>query len=355
LKTLLISSAFDARRTQISDMASAKCKATSILGTAPDTYLYSLARSGNVFSTIGSDDSLRLFSPDLRLTQKVQSAHAGITCLANFGPRFVTGGRDGLVKCWDARAKQAGLEIAEPKGHGIASVACREHFIATGTESAKEGLGDVSVLIYDTRNASTPLRNYAESHTDTITQLAFNPDLPNVLLSGSTDGLVSIFDIEKQDEDDALMQVLNPRSAIHCCGFLRRDEVYALTTDEQLSLFKIGEATYDNGTSEIKMGDVREKLGCTYVVALTGTERTPVMAIGHNINQTLSIVPFDTVNPPNFGSAIDLPGAHGEEVVRDLMLLQDQNLALSCGEDGNVKLWDLPSPLARSGDAMEID
>lgn len=336
-------------------MVSAKCKATSNLGTAPDTYLYSLARSGNVFSTIGSDDSLRLFTPDLRLTQKFQPAHAGITCLANYGPGFVTGGRDGLVKCWDVRAKQAGVEIAEPKGHGIASVACHEHFIAAGTDSAKEGLGDVSVLIYDTRNASTPLRNYAESHTDTITQLAFNPDLPNVLLSGSTDGLVSVFDIEKQDEDDALMQVLNPRSAIHCCRFLRRDEVYALTTDEQLSLFKIGEATYPDGTSDIKMGDVREKLGCTYVIGLTGSERAPALAVGHNSDQTLSIVPFDPINPPKFGSAIDLPGAHGEEVVRDVILLQIQNLALSCGEDGNVKLWDVPMSLARSGDAMEID
>ena len=336
-------------------MSKAKCKATSNLGTAPDTYLYSLAQSGNVFATIGSDNSLRLFAPDLRLTQKVQPAHAGITCLATYGSSFATGGRDGLVKFWDVRAKKAGIEITDPKGHGIASLACHDHFIAAGTESAKEGLGDVSVLIYDTRNASTPVRNYVESHTDTITQLVFNSDLPNVLLSGSTDGLVSIFDIEKQDEDDALLQVLNPKSAIHCCGFLRRDEVYTLTTDEQLSLYKIGEGSYDDGTSEIKLGDVREKLGCTYVVGLTGSERAPALAVGHNVNQTLSIVPFDPANPSNFGSAIDLPGAHGEEVVRDLMLLLDQNLALSCGEDGNVKLWDLPSSLARSGDAMDID
>ena len=336
-------------------MAKAKCKATSNLGTAPDTYLYSLARAGNAFATIGSDDSLQLFGLDLKLTHNAESAHVGITCLATCGSGFATAGRDGLVKCWDVRAKQVPIQISEPKGHGIASIACHDHIIAAGTESAKEGLGDVSVLIYDTRNPSTPLRNYSESHTDTVTQLAFNPDMPNALLSGSTDGLVSIFDIEKQDEDDALMQVLNPKSAIHCSGFLGRDEVYALTTDEQLSLYKIGEATYDDGTSEIKVGDVREKLDCMYVVGLTGSERAPLLAVGHNINQTLSIVPFNLKNPTNFGSIVDLPGAHGEEVVRDLMVLEDQNVAISCGEDGNVKLWDLPSSLGQSGDAMDID
>lgn len=338
-----------------STMANAKCRATSNLGTAPDTYLYSLARSGNDFATIGSDDSLRLFGLDLNATGKVQCAHDGIACLATLGKGFATGGRDGLVKCWDVRAKDSRVRIAEPKGRGFASIACHDHFIAAGTESAKEGLGDVNVLIYDTRNSSTPLRNYTESHTDTITQLAFNSHHPNVLLSGSTDGLVSIFDIEKEDEDDALMQVLNPRSAIHCAGFIRTNEVYTLTTDEQFSFHKIGDTSYANGASEIKVGDVRGKLNCTYVVSLAGCGQAQVMTVGHNVNQELSIVPLDLSNPANFGPIVDLPGAHGEEVVRDMKLLDDKNMAVSCGEDGNAKLWDLPSMLGRSSDAMDID
>ena len=337
-----------------SDMAKAKCRATSNLGTASDTYLYSLARTGDVFATIGSDNSLRLFGLDLKATHKVQSAHNGIVCLARCGTGFATGGRDGLLKCWDARAKKAGIEIAEPKGNGFASIVSHEHLIAAGTESAKEGLGDVSVLIYDTRKSSTPLRSYAESHTDTITQLAFNSDTPNILLSGSTDGLISVFDIEQQDEDDALMQVLNPRSAVHCCGFLRKDEVYALTTDEHFSTYKIGDTSYADGTSEIKVGDVREKFDCMYVVGMAGSRQFPVMAVGHNVDEKLALVPIDPMNPSNFGPSIDLPGAHGEEVVRDLMVLEDSR-ALSCGEDGQVKLWDLPNTPTRSGDAMELD
>lgn len=335
-------------------MAKAKCKVSSNLGTAPDTYLYSLARSGDVFATIGSDDSLRLFGPDLKLIGNVDAAHSGIACLASCGAGFATGGRDGVVRCWDGRGRKVGVEIVESKGHGIASIACCGNLIAAGTDNAKEGMGDVSVLVYDMRNASTPLRNYAESHTDTITQLAFNAEQPSMLLSGSTDGLVSIFDIEQADEDDALIQVFNPRSAIHCCGFLCTNEVYALATDEQFSMYKTGEATFDDGTSEIQVGDIREKLHCMYAVGVTGSAHNPVLAVGHNINETLSLVPLQPTDPSRFGLPIYLPGAHGEEVVRDLMLLEDKHLAISCGEDGHVKLWDLAS-LVRSGEAMDVD
>lgn len=34
------------------------------------------------------------------------------------------------------------------RGAGISALACRDTFIAAGTESTKEGLGDVSVLLW---------------------------------------------------------------------------------------------------------------------------------------------------------------------------------------------------------------
>ena len=335
-------------------MAKAKCRASSNLGTAPDTYLYSLARSGDILATIGSDDAVRLFGPDLKSIQSIPAAHRGIACLASCGASFATGGRDGAVRCWDGRGRKVGVEIAEPKGRGIASIACWGDLIAAGTENEKEGMGDVSVLVWDARKAAMPLRCYVESHADTVTQVAFHPGQPSLLLSGSTDGLVSIFEVEQADEDDALIQVFNPRSAIHCCGFLGMNEVYALATDEQFFVYKTGEGTFDDGTSEIKAGDIREKLDCMYAVGVTGSAHNPVLAIGHNVNETLSLVPLQPTDPSRFGLPIDLPGAHGEEVVRDLILLEDKHAAISCGEDGHVKVWDLAS-LVRSGEAMDVD
>lgn len=118
------------------------------------------------------------------------------------------------------------------------------------------------------RNAAKPLRQYTESHNDTVTQLAFHPSRPQTLLSAATDGLVSIFDATIEDEDDALVQVLNHRGAVHCAGFLTQDEVYAISSDEQLSVYTLSQPSdpEDAALPITAFGDVREQLQSSYVI-----------------------------------------------------------------------------------------
>ena len=315
----------------------ARCISDSTLGSVPDTYLYALAQNGDNFATIGSDDRLRMFDISLRPLENGQQAHSGISCLSSHKHGFATAGRDGIVRWWDIRTRGPNAQAQEPKARGFSSIACHDHYVAAGTEYAEEGLGTVSVLLYDTRSLSAPVRNYAESHTDTITQLAFHPTEPNLLMSGSTDGLVSVFDVNIQEEEDALQTVLNPRSAVHCAGFLTSTTAYVATTDEHFSIYSLAE----NDNTFVDFGDVREKASCTYIVSVLNGS-SPAIACGHNINETLSIVELD-VSRSGFGRSIDLPRAHGEELVRDLILFDQQRKAISCGEDGHVKVWDLAS------------
>ncbi|KAK0946120.1 hypothetical protein LTR29_002434 [Friedmanniomyces endolithicus] len=304
----------------------AKQAGASSLGTPPDTYLYALARVGGCLATIGSDDALRLFDPALKPIATAQPRNAGLSCLEAFSTNtFATAGRDGIIRLWDTRAKQA-TQLAEPQGRSISALACHEHLIAAGTESNKEGLGDVSILLYDTRNSAVPLRDYAESHTDTITQLAFHPSQPNVLLSGSTDGLVSIFDVNQGEEEDALQQVLNPRSAVHCAGFLTTDQAYVLTTDEQFLIYPLQEpAEGVEPAPAVDFGDLRPKLNCMYAVGLMRQpDGQPIITCGHTGQQTLSLVQLTGPEPWGFGQAVQLLGAHGEEVVRDVLLTEDR-------------------------------
>nr|POF17029.1 putative wd repeat-containing protein [Quercus suber] len=334
----------------------AKQLASSSLDTAPDTYFYIICGSGinntDTLATISSDDTLRFLDSSLNIVNAVQSCHAGVSCLKHLsGNNFVTAGRDGLIKTWDKRAKQTS-KLVEPNGRGISALATQSgNYFAVGTESTKEGLGDVSVLVFDTRNTSQPLRTYNESHTDSITQLAFHPEMSNVLLSASTDGLVSIFDVGQSDEDEALQQVLNPRSAVHCSGFLTKDQSYVLTMDEHFFIYPLAEETPEKPV--VDFGDVRQNLDCMYVIDILqqpGSAYPPVMAYGHNENKTLSMIQLDGgPDAWSYGPRVDFPGAHGEEVVRDVMLSADQSRAFTCGEDGQVKVWSLEGAATGKG------
>lgn len=90
-----------------------------------------------------------------------------------------------------------------------------------------------------------------------------------MLLSGSTDGLVNIYDTTVAEEEDALMQVVK-HSSIHHAGFLQDKAIYALSHDEMLSVHPVTSADEnDNHVDEVKaveFGDLRPVLKAEYVV-----------------------------------------------------------------------------------------
>lgn len=87
------------------------------------------------------------------------------------------------------------------------------------------------------------------------------------LLSGSTDGLINVFNTTVTDEDEALVQITNHGSSIHHAGFLSPTEFYALSHDETFSIYRL-----DAGNDETEIvlpkvfGDLRTRLSCDYVV-----------------------------------------------------------------------------------------
>jgi WD repeat-containing protein 89 len=102
-----------------------------------------------------------------------------------------------------------------------------------------------------------------------------------VLLSGSTDGLVNIYDTTIVDEDDALVQVIN-HGSIHHAGFLHDDTIYALSHDE---VFSIHLSTHPDNPAEdpgaIHFGNLREPLGCEYVAQAIHTKLGVFLAAGN--------------------------------------------------------------------------
>ena len=97
-------------------------------------------------------------------------------------------------------------------------------------------------------------------------QLCFHPSKSSWLLSGSTDGLINIFDTTITDENEAILQITNHGSSIHQAGFLSPTEFYALSHDEIFSTYHLD---MDNGeTKDVPptlFGDLRTRLDCEYV------------------------------------------------------------------------------------------
>ncbi|KAI1926008.1 hypothetical protein LOZ12_000566 [Ophidiomyces ophidiicola] len=230
----------------------------------------------------------------------------------------------------------------------------------------------------DLRSPGLPRMQYVESHNDDITELRYHPTRNNVLLSGSTDGLVNIYDTTIADEDETLLQVIN-HGSVHHAGFIGEKAIYALSHDELFSIHPFNDP--DENVVEpapIQFGDLRSALHCDYVVnvlvgaagayAATGSTRYsppscshlfhsslflhPVlMTIRRAREQSLDLIPI--VASPEFQfdrtKVWRLPGAHGEEVVRSVLLDNLSGSVFTCGEDGQVRVWRDESEASTQG------
>ncbi|KAF2399353.1 WD repeat protein [Trichodelitschia bisporula] len=342
--------------------------ASSDLHLPPDSYIYTFATTAPQVSprtdahsltptsrlaVISSDNSLRIFDPEtlaLRPDGVYANIHTSVTCLTRFAPTaadaniFLTAGRDGRVRGWDLRSRCAALEFRNPKREALSALAADYglHTVVAGTELEGNGPGDVRVLGWDARKPDAPRLIYEESHTDTITELRFVPNAGSetLLLSASTDGLINIFDTAVAEEDDAVFQVVNHRSALHHAGLIGGD-IYGLGTDETFSLYALQSPDLDAADPQpTHFGDVREPLNCEYAIGAYST-RHPFLAVGrHSADPLVELIPLKkredawSFRPKKTRRLV---GAHGGEIVRDIFA--SEAAIFSCGEDGTVKQW----------------
>ncbi|KAJ5238328.1 hypothetical protein N7468_002947 [Penicillium chermesinum] len=326
-------------------MHTLKSIAASSLSLPADSYIYSIAASApGAFAAISSDDSLRVFNAsnlDNVSVVSPQTHEAGVTSLRSYDSNLlVTGGREGKVKVWDVRSKAAVAEMETARNAPVLSVACNPgtNTLVAGTELLSS---QAVVAFWDIRAPQAPHLQYVESHNDDVTELQFHPSRSNILLSGSTDGLVNIYNTNITDEDEALVQVIN-HGSIHHAGFLSERTVFALSHDEHFSVHPATDPDEPAQDPEpVDFDDVREPLGCEYVVQVcTGSQGSYIVA-GNKVDQRLDLVPL--VSSPTWQFDHEnlwrLPGAHGEEVVRSVYVDEQSQSVFTCGEDGFVRAW----------------
>ena len=99
------------------------------------------------------------------------------------------------------------------------------------------------------------------------------------------DGLVSIFDTQIVDEDESLLQAVN-HGPIHKAGFIADDAIYALSHDEQFSIYPVNVDIDDENAKTVSptlFGDLRPTLRCDYVIDILRVDGNVMVATGsHN-------------------------------------------------------------------------
>ena len=147
-----------------------------------------------------------------------------------------------------------------------------------------------------------------------------------------------------KDEDDALVQVMNHGASIHRAGFLSDTLVYALSHDEVFSLYHLSTSGDDiEPEKSVQFGDLRPAADCEYVLDILQTQAGIYIAVGSHryFHQAQSIRTYCsfTRSPSRHAlkmiplhsspiwelqtqEAVQLMGAHGEEIVRSIYIDQ---------------------------------
>ncbi|KAK7218024.1 hypothetical protein V2G26_006027 [Clonostachys chloroleuca] len=311
-----------------------------------DVYVLDLVRTAaGGLASISSDQKLSLLEPRSLSNGPVssfQTDHGNLTALRLFGDNVVcTAGENGNVGVWDLRAGAQVVQFATSEAP-LASMACspETQTIAVGTELHNH---EASILLWDVRSVPVQKAAYHDLHSDDITTLTYHPSNPNVLLSGSTDGLVSVHDTSIADEDELTVQTLNLNASIHRAGFLGPSLVYALSHDERFAIYDISEAQ-GSGDAIRDFGDLRRDTESQYVADIVPKNdgSGAIVGAGAQDKQTFKLM-FLTNDQGswevNSGNSVGLPGAHGEEIVRAYCFFDESQMVFTGGEDGKVKAW----------------
>ncbi|KAG5365929.1 putative WD repeat-containing protein [Yarrowia sp. B02] len=312
-----------------------------------------------------SDNSIYLVSPDLSSSSKVVTkAHERLVGMKAFDQSTVISWGDDGVKLWDLREQNSDfnkplLWMKQGTLGPIVSCDFKDNIVAGGSELVGTDAGICLWNVTNPKADGMPFIEFPDVHNDDVTELRFHPTRSNIVVSGSTDGLVNVYDTTETDQDEVVKQVFNHDASIHCAGFVSPNRVYVLSHMETLSIYDMDFEKDDVAREPLEFGDVRSKFGCEYVAdivpgyVISGSNNAETYAPGQ-----IQLLPFknETVTYENAADGVvTLNDAHGTEVVRAVYLDSPKNAVYTGGEDGYVRLWNVPNLQLGFGDAIVED
>ncbi|KAL0949042.1 hypothetical protein HGRIS_009135 [Hohenbuehelia grisea] len=351
-----------------SDLDQRVISAPSTSTTLTDTsYVISIASLASSFAAAASapDNRIHLFDKsNLRPLRTFQGHATSITSMrAVDAQRLISSGKDGRVVVWDDR-KPDGVGAQFSAGRSL--LCCDVSPDATAIAAGSDLEGEDAVIFYwDTRQNSVPIRTHSSTHSDDVTVVRFHPTQnssdPRLLLSASSDGLLSISNVDEDDEDEAVLHVANWGCSIAQAGWIpsrngrNGPSVWASSDMETFS-------TWSNELDSLHSTDIREPaihgakrtwvtdylVGCVPASGDCGDE----MSLGIYLGSNEGDVALTTCNTQSPDWTLRRLWTHGHAgVVRSVLYDDERHVLLTGGEDGKLCLW----PDTQAGYGMDID
>lgn len=148
----------------------------------------------------------------------------GVRFLEENENTLLAGYSNGQVKLFDLRtAVEQATFMSAFRPHVPQSIRCfdrnaNSRILCCGTKLRTNAY----LLFFDIRERKE-LGSYCESHSDDITSVRFHDKYPDLLCTGSTDGLINVFDIKESDEDEALQNTINTESSVQRLNWHQND------------------------------------------------------------------------------------------------------------------------------------
>ncbi|XP_006891857.1 PREDICTED: WD repeat-containing protein 89 [Elephantulus edwardii] len=331
--------------------SSEKKEPTYLLGI--DTSKTVQADKGGLAAVLCSNGSIRIYDKERLNILREFTEHPGVlngVRFANSCDSVYSAGADGTVKCWDARLasnKPVQLFKGYPSNVFISfDINCDDHVLCAGTEKVDD---DALLVFWDARMNSQdlstrdPLGTYSETHSDDITQVCFHPSNRNMVVSGSTDGLVNVFDISFDNEDDALVTTCNSASSVSYLGWSGKDykQIYCMTHDEGFCWWDLNHLDSDESMTRLNIQDVREVINVKenildYLIGgLYHEKLDKLFVVGGTNSGKIHLL---SCTASGLSHVMSLQGGHAATVRSFCWNAQEESL-LTGGEDAQLLLW----------------
>ncbi|KAM6202104.1 WD repeat-containing protein 89 [Rhynchocyon petersi] len=311
------------------------------------------AEKGSLVAVLCSNGCIRIYDKERLKIQREFSGHPGLfngVRFANLCDSVYSACTDGTIKCWDARLaseKPVQLFRGYPSNIFISfDINSNDHVICAGTEKVDD---DALLVFWDARMNSQDLSTrdslgtYSETHSDDVTQVCFHPSNPNMVVSGSTDGLVNVFDISFDNEDDALVTTCNSTSSVSYIGWSGKDykQIYCMTHDEGFCWWDLNNLDTDEPITRLDIQDTREVINVKeslvdYLIGgLYHEKLDKLFVVGGTNMGKINLLSCSTTGLTHVTS---LQGGHSATVRSFCWNAQDESL-LTGGEDAQLLLW----------------